>query len=366
MASRKHIRDALHMITMGAKAAEIIARDEGVEAGGELREARRNAVPIKQAEKAKAMSDKYGHWMKSKGFQGMGLARKIEGGKAHPVTSLKFYVEEKLPKGKCDVLIGDSVEMEIDGKIESIPTDVEPIGKLRLELNRTPIRPALGGCSIFRAGGPSEFGTLGCLVRKTNDPQGSVYILSNSHVLADQGLGSVGDPIIQPGTFHGGETPADTIATLFEWGAFNFVSSGFYSTVDAAIARVTNDSEVLARIKELGLPTGASSVVREGMKVEKYGAASGLSTGIVRDVNFTTGNLRYKRPGGGTANVRFTDQVLCTQFTSPGDSGSAIISPGSGKVVGLHFAGSTAASVFNKIHNVLNLFSVEIVSSPLT
>jgi hypothetical protein len=40
-------------------------------------------------------------------------------------------------------------------------------------------------------------GTFGCLVRKAGDE--GLFILSNSHVLANEGLARIGDPIVQPG-----------------------------------------------------------------------------------------------------------------------------------------------------------------------
>jgi len=41
-----------------------------------------------------------------------------------------------------------------------------------------------------------------------------LYILSNSHVLADEGTGAVGDRVIQPGKYDGGAAPGDVIAEL--------------------------------------------------------------------------------------------------------------------------------------------------------
>lgn len=370
MVDRLHMKRALHMVMMGAHAARKIESDEASE-GGAVQESRRNMIPMRMEEHAQEVADQYKSWTTSKGFQGMGLAKKRSGGEEQSELALKVYVEEKLPGKKCgDAKIDKYVEIEIDGTRERIPTDVEPIGKLRLEINRNPIRPAPAGASIFRAKGHPEFGTLGCLVRKVSDPAGPVYILSNSHVLADQGLGQVGDAIVQPGTLHGGKAPRNTIATLFQWGVLNFVNSGFFSTIDAAIAKVKSDSDVLARIQQIGLPAGSSNVVQVGMNVEKYGAASQFSTAVVRDTHFTTGNLRYRRRTSTgsvtTGNVRFTDQVLCTQFTSPGDSGSAVVNSNNNKIVGLHFAGSPAASVFNKISNVLSRFEVEVVTQPLS
>jgi V8-like Glu-specific endopeptidase len=52
---------------------------------------------------------------------------------------------------------------------------------------------------------------------------------------------------------------------------------------------------------------------------------------------------------------------MCSRYTAPGDSGSLVLSS-SGLVLGLHFAGSNAASVFNRISNVLSAFDADIVT----
>ena len=60
------------------------------------------------------------------------------------------------------------------------------------------VRPAIPGFSVgYAKAVPKDAGTFGCLVRKKNRTA-ALYILSNSHVLARSGLGSVGDGIVQP------------------------------------------------------------------------------------------------------------------------------------------------------------------------
>ena len=48
-------------------------------------------------------------------------------------------------------------------------------------------------------------GTLGAFVRSRDD--GSVLILSNNHVLANENKAKKGDHILQPGDFDGGQDP---------------------------------------------------------------------------------------------------------------------------------------------------------------
>ncbi|MBM3140734.1 MAG: hypothetical protein FJZ92_11170 [Chloroflexi bacterium] len=54
-------------------------------------------------------------------------------------------------------------------------------------------------------------GTIGARVR---DASGNVYALSNNHVYANTNAAQIGDAVIQPGTYDGGSSPADDIATL--------------------------------------------------------------------------------------------------------------------------------------------------------
>ncbi len=74
-------------------------------------------------------------------------------------------------------------------------------------------------------------GTIGC--RVTDGP--NVYALSNNHVYAHENLASIGDAVIQPGTYDGGgDTGADDIGTLFDFEPIKF--DGSDNTIDAAIA----------------------------------------------------------------------------------------------------------------------------------
>jgi hypothetical protein len=52
-------------------------------------------------------------------------------------------------------------------------------------------------------------------------------------------------------------------------------------------------------------------------------------------------------------DIGFIDQVLCSQYSRPGDSGSIVVDKETGKIVGLHFAGSDEGSVFNPIDAVM-------------
>ena len=86
---------------------------------------------------------------------------------------------------------------------EGMHVDVEEVGTFRPMASypdpRTMIRPAQPGSSIgfeFPGGSPIMAGTFGGLVR---DAAGTQYLLSNSHVLANEGQLAIGSPIYQQG-----------------------------------------------------------------------------------------------------------------------------------------------------------------------
>lgn len=291
-------------------------------------------------------------WTRGKGVQGLGIAEKVTDGQPLGSLALKVYVEKKLPKKQVSGIV--PAKVHVPGLDDELPTDVEEIGRIIVESNTSRVRPAIPGFSTAH----SKFtaGTFGCLVRKLGSKP--IYMLSNSHVFALVGHAKKGDAILQQSPSDGGRSPSETLAKLYEFVPFA-LGGAFPNLVDAAIASVAK-TEVTSRIRRIGVPLGISRVVRRDMKVQKTGRTTDHTIGIVRDIDFRT-TISYKKPGGGTIRVGFRDQVLCSRYTSDGDSGSAVLSL-SGNVVGLHFAGSATASVFNKIGNVLDALNLEIVT----
>ena len=297
-------------------------------------------------------------WVMGKGIQGIGIAEKISDGEKLGVLAIKVYVAKKLPKSKVEDLVPK--DLCVPGVEARIATDVQEIGVVTKEPNTIRVRPGYPGFGLGHV--KIKVGTFGCLVRKKSDPN-TLYILSNSHVLADEGTGSVGDPVIQPGAYDGGTAPADAVAELSQWVPFNFTSAGFTNTVDAAIAKVKNKASVTSAIRLLGVPAGVNMRIRRAMRVQKTGRTTDYTQGIIQDINYRMA-LDYKRPDGGTGRVGFQDLVLCTRFTDGGDSGSAVLDMKK-KVVGLHFAGSPSSSIFNKIGNVLSLLDIAVVTTKI-
>jgi len=310
------------------------------------------------AAEALKMQEKAKPWAMGKGIQGIGIAEKITDGQKLGVLAIKVYVEKKLPKSKLEDVVPKN--LTVPGVEEKIETDIQEMGIVTQEPNTIRVRPAIPGFGVGHVN--ITVGTFGCLVRKKDDDE-TLYILSNSHVLADEGTGAVGDRVIQPGKYDGGAAPGDVIAELSQWIPFQFTSTGYPNTVDASIAKVKNKASVTSAIRLIGVPTGASNRVRRGMRVQKTGRTTDYTQGIIQDINYRMA-LNYKKPGGGSGRVGLQDLVLCTRFTDGGDSGSAVLDMNK-RIVGLHFAGSPSSSIFNKINNVLTQLDIDVVTSKI-
>lgn len=291
-------------------------------------------------------------WIQSDGVQGLGIGKRESGGIRSSEDALKVYVERKLPESKLgEKLVPKEIAFGEMGAV--VPTDVEEIGKLQFELDTVRHRPAYPGCGL--AHHSDTVGTFGCVVNRRNEP-GVPYILSNSHVLALAGLASSGDEIVQPGPLDGGLSPEDIIATLTDFIPFDF-GLGFPNLVDAAIALV-KDPELITRVfGTINVTPSEVGFARIGTKVKKVGRTTGLTFGEVTDTDFRA-RIPYKRSDGNDGWAGFRDQVVCTRYTSPGDSGSAVLHADSNKLLGLHFAGSDSISVFNKINHVMDSLQI--------
>lgn len=278
---------------------------------------------------------------------GVGIGHKAVRGQATEDIALKFYVKQKLHP----LLVKDG--QRIPEEIEGVPTDVEEAGEFSIWRPIPPIyhrkvRPAMGGLSIGHYA--ISAGTFGCLVRSGQDQ----YILSNNHVLANEGRGVEGDPILQPGRFDGGKTDKDVLARLDTFVALDPEAP---NVVDCAIAQPYNSADVTPDILNLGRLRGSRDADLEE-KVTKSGRTTRVTNGTVADVSATL------RVGYSTGSLIFQDQMVIRgqrgSFSAGGDSGSVIVSY-DGRAVGLLFAGSPFFTVANKIANVEKALDVKVV-----
>jgi hypothetical protein len=265
----------------------------------------------------------------------------------------------------------------IPAEIEGVITDVIEVGEIvALQARTDRWRPAPGGVSIGHYN--ITAGTLGVLVRDVETDE--ALILSNNHVMANSNDATPGDPILQPGPYDRGTVAADTIANLKRFVPIQFQSeppqipcpvskivagiANFFAwlvgskhrllsvaiqqtnQVDGAVAKPTGPDVVSNEILEIGTVT-EDTEPELGMAVRKSGRTTGLTTGTIQLLDASV-NVGY----GGGKTALFTNQILTTNMSQGGDSGSLLVSQEGNKAVGLLFAGSDQVTIHNPIADV--------------
>jgi hypothetical protein len=284
---------------------------------------------------------------------GVGIGFKTVNGKESKDVAVVVYVEKKIDRDKlpADVLIPATLPVPETSK--KIKTDVVETGRIEAQAFKTRIRPVRPGYSIGHY--KITAGTFGCLVRETCSPC-RTYILSNNHVLANSNAAHIGDPILQPGPYDGGKYPADMVARLSRFIPIHFGSPARYNLVDAALARPLQQRYIIASVAGLGMPRGTVEATL-GMEVVKSGRTTQITTGKVTGIDVTV-SVNY-----GVGVGYFRNQILTTNMSKGGDSGSLLMSRADHQATGLLFAGSDRVTIHNNIANVLMAFGVEIITA---
>jgi hypothetical protein len=300
---------------------------------------------------------------------GMGVGVKWSGGEPTGEPAVVVLVSQKLDKELV------SRAERIPSKLGDMQTDVLAVGQLvagggaSLEASTqtlaSRIRPAEGGYSV---GHPDiTAGTIATCVYdilpggRVSPPRHGIgiprrsYILSNNHVLANSNNAGPGDPILQPGPYDGGVLPADRIAKLSRFIPIHFLPSNRINLVDAAVAEGPFH-DLDREIYWIGYVRGwrRRTDVKVGTIVQKTGRTTNYSTGRITVVRATV-DVSY---GGGQV-ARFRDQIVTTNMSAGGDSGS-LVTTLDNVAVGLLFAGSSVATIANQIEHVRNLLRVEV------
>jgi hypothetical protein len=195
-------------------------------------------------------------------------------------------------------------------------------------------RPLLIGSSIGHVAVTA--GTLGCFVTTPED--NAPRILSNNHVLADEGQGQRGDEIIQPGSIDRGRSGQDSVGRLDNFKEFRSSES---NQVDCALATINeNVSFDPSSLSGVGTLKGVANNLLDIDRVGKLGRTTGRTKG--RITAFEVDNIAVVFE---TATFQFDGQIEIESdgtapFSNGGDSGSLVFSEGSHLAVGLLFAGS--------------------------
>lgn len=312
---------------------------------------------------------------------GVGKGYKLVRGESTGQPAAVVLVRKKYARG--DLRRAAIVPRRIGGAV----SDVIEVGDIRLlGTERTGTqRPASPGVSIGHY--KVSAGTFGAVVR--DRASGEALILSNNHVLANltngaDGRAAVGDPILQPGLYDGGNkdsavignlrrfvpiqrqsiAPVCRIARLFEsmlnraigvarpqYRVQVWRENELPNLVDCAVAAPVAPEAVADDILEVGAIAGIKEVT-PAMTVKKSGRSSGLTASFVLATNVTLKvGMSYSEYGV------FADQILAGPMSMPGDSGSLVLSDDN-FAVGLLFAGSEQATMFTPIGRVLDALNV--------
>ena len=277
-------------------------------------------------------------WTSNVRIQGFGIGRRLVGNRREGTLAVKVYIDQNGDALKHSHEIPSQVLLK-GFSPNTVPIDVETIGTIRLEYDpiRYRTRPVIIGSSGSHVGVLG--GTIGLLVSRAGD-ESTVHFMSTCHSFSLSGMAHIGDQIIQPSVQDHGVSPADAVAELSAWVAPIFSVHGFPNRADAAITRVTHPQGILPDIHLIGAPQGVAKV-RRGSLVTKTGRTTARTFGVAIDLDFKY-QVNWPNPTGGFSRVGFSDQVLCTRYSSDGDSGAAILNR-QDRVVGLHVGGITPA-----------------------
>jgi hypothetical protein len=301
---------------------------------------------------------------------GVGLGSKLIEGRSTGTVCVRFYVERKIAKDAIPptLLLPENInEVETDviesGRFRALQLAV--VAPRRARDPRARMRPAHPGCSVgFQfTGDQAGFvmaGTLGAIVKRQGEKKGEKtkeYLLSNNHVLANEGLLPVDSPIFQPGLLDDGNVSTDQIAKLSQ---FVPLAPATPNDVDCAVAEVLDSKLVRGSILGIGrLADGRPVEATEGMPVEKSGRTTGFTAGTIADTNADV------IVGYETGNFTFQNQIIVVgdhgPFSQAGDSGSLIVATVPRRAVALLFAGSATHTIGNPISAVLSALNVVLV-----
>lgn len=291
---------------------------------------------------------------------GVGIGTKFTDGRETKTRCVRFYVTEKVHKGAL------STKSLLPVTVDGIPTDVIVTGRFRLldtasdnKLRRRPIRP---GTSVgFKIPPPNQnfvmAGTFGAVVTKG----GKRFILSNNHVLAENGVVALGAAIFQPGLLDGGSVATDQVATLTRFISIKPSSN----KVDCAVAEILSGVAVNPRhMRNVGTLASTTPIAAApNMLVMKTGRTTGHTRGTVFDTAADV-TVPFNDANGDEFDAVFQDQILIVGtpnpggFSASGDSGSLIVDRTTRRATGLLFAGSSTHTIANHLGDVLAALGV--------
>ncbi len=303
---------------------------------------------------------------------GLGIGRKISGGRPTNRLVLRFYVTSKISPDKLPpeqrIPRQFTFYSQAEGRERQIVTDVIELSPPQLSMPdpEDRLRPVPGGSSISSFNGHN--GTLGAWVWDNTDS--SIVLLSNRHVLGHH----VGSAIIQPAASDGGQYSEDRIGQVKRAAPLSGIDENHEPVpddcffVDAAVG-ATDDSDFFdLTVIDVGPAIYLTAEAAIDMLVEKTGQTTDHTLGIVVDVDYNT-IIPFPDEGDVVMcdQIRIEPQDDALLFSSFGDSGSVIFAEpmddGLKPAVGLLFAGSghtppgdwAAAGKIGNVFSILDL-----------
>lgn len=292
------------------------------------------------------------HLMRDPNVVGVGVGFKKVDGTATDRVGLTILVATKLPAHMLSVQRMLPTTVDVGGG-RMVPTDVVETGMFVQHANTQRLRPAQPGTSLGNV--QISAGTYGTMVVDNNS--GDRVILSNNHVLAANNQAAIGSTIVQPGSFDGGTSPDDRIATLTR---FVRITTGAEAPnrVDAAIATPTS-ADLISATPLDGVPAPSSGypavgllwggnqsrsnfspighVLQEldvampsvdstlepslGLAVQKTGRTTNRTTGTIQEIHATLRVYIEELH----AEAYFRDQFTTDAMSAGGDSGSVAV-----------------------------------------
>ena len=235
-----------------------------------------------------------------------------------------------------------------------IKTDVLEIGNPKPRgVFTSKIRPLQSGYSIAPFN-KYDYGTLGCIVTKLGkNKKRTFYILSNNHVLAYYNPLPIGTNILQPAKADSGNINTDVVASLFEFVPLKEEFNREYTAyVDAAIAKINDDSLVSAIIASSGKIKGVADAI-PNTYVKKSGRATGLTEGTITTIDVTY-DYSY---------IIFKKQIFARLKNDGGNSGSVLLNRDNKAIGLLHSGEGYRNSIACPMKLVLKALNVKIFIS---
>ena len=234
---------------------------------------------------------------------------------------------------------------------------------------RSRVRPVESGVSEIAGRGAATGGVLARVTRpdagrwSTRVSAGDLVRVSNAHVYVhplNAPLDTI--PVVyQPSKLDGG-THADVVGHT---AGYVPLADGVHVDAAARTIDITRESTRHFGLSEQGLGTGVrredyASLV--GEQVVKGGRTTGETTGTIRGADATI-HVGY---GGEMGVVRLRHQLVASDMSKGGDSGSPVFHAASGALVGHLFAGSDRATIINQARRIEDALGVELMPENTT